>query len=209
MKNTYSRTDESRLNRDLPITISEVVIPRLPKIIYYIGIGTCFLVTGILLGCTPKVSTITKDQVSTLILVRHAEKETTGKNPSLTTAGKSRAQELSKLLEMEEIDVIFSSNYNRTLETAQPIATAKNMEITLYDPSDLQTFAATLQKDFSSSTKLIVGHSNTTPDLINILMKEQRLTHLSEKDYDDLFILTLLKNGQTKLLPLKYGVPKN
>lgn len=144
-------------------------------------------------------------QIATFILVRHAEKGTTGTNPSLTEAGKNRAIELSKLLELVEVDAVFSTNYNRTLETAQPAATAKNIEVTLYDPSDLNAFAESLLKDTSNSTKLIVGHSNTTPDLINILMKEKQLDHLSEKEYDHLFILTLLGDGSSKLLPLKYG----
>jgi len=144
-------------------------------------------------------------QIATFILVRHAEKELTGKNPPLTTAGKSRAIELAKLLEGVEIDAIFSSNYKRTLETAQPTATAKNIKVTMYDPSDLNAFARVLMMDSSNRTKLIVGHSNTTPDLINILLKEKRLEHISEKGYDDVFILTLLGNGSTKLLPLKYG----
>lgn len=171
-------------------------------------------------GCTKEIPNKTKvatveepvtnppsqqSQLTTLILVRHAEKQTTETNPSLTEAGKSRALELSKLLEGVEIDAIFSSNYNRTLETAQPTAAAKNIEVTLYDPSDLNSFAASLLMDASNSTKLIVGHSNTTPDLINILLKEQRLEHISEKGYDDVFILTLLGNGSAKLLPLKYG----
>lgn len=188
------------------------------KNLYYLVLG--LLTVGIFTnGCTTELVSkktagasdrtaqhngTSQDQITTFILVRHAEKAT-GKNPSLTTAGKARAIELAAVLDKVEVDAIYSTNYNRTLETAKPTADRKNIDITNYNPSDLTAFAQTLLSDSANRTTLIVGHSNTTPDLINILLKENRLAQLSEKDYDDLFILTLSQHGDTQLLPLKYG----
>ena len=68
--------------------------------------------------------------VTTFLLVRHAEKET-GDNPSLTTAGAARAEELARVAADLGIDAIYSTRYKRTRETAGPTAKATGIEVQL------------------------------------------------------------------------------
>ena len=143
--------------------------------------------------------------MATYILVRHAEKEQGVKNPNLTEKGAARAKELARTLEHISLDGIFSSNYNRTLATAQPIATANKLETIVYNPSNLSEFKEQLLSEYPNGSVLIVGHSNTTPDLINLLMGENRLAHLREKEYDDLFVVTISGQEKPRLLRLTYG----
>ena len=147
----------------------------------------------------------TTSRSATFILVRHAEKEQGVKNPNLTEKGTARAKELARTLEHISLDGIFSSNYNRTLATARPIAATNNLETNVYNPSNLSDFKEQLLSEYPNSTVLIVGHSNTTPDLINLLMGENRLAHLGEKEYDDLFVVTILENEKPTLLRMTYG----
>ncbi len=180
-----------------------------------------YLIFGInIIGCTQQIQTAATSEVvqerkaesrattvpmATYILVRHAEKEQGVKNPNLTEKGAARAKELARTLEHISLDGIFSSNYNRTLATAQPIATANKLETIVYNPSNLSEFKEQLLSEYPNGSVLIVGHSNTTPDLINLLMGENRLAHLREKEYDDLFVVTISGQEKPRLLRLTYG----
>jgi phosphohistidine phosphatase SixA len=119
-----------------------------------------------------------------LYLVRHAEKELTKKDPQLTACGRFRAQQLATLLEKTTISAIYSTPYQRTLATAKPLSNKKNIAIRSYSPKDLEQFALHLTQLKESA--LIVGHSNTTPMLTQLLSK-QPVTEISEKQYQTLF----------------------
>lgn len=70
------------------------------------------------------VFVIAQDSVTTVILVRHAEKVQDGSaNPDLTKAGELRAIELAYMLRAEAIAGVFSTDYTRTIKTAAPTAT--------------------------------------------------------------------------------------
>ena len=78
-----------------------------------------------------EIKEIVKDSATHFILVRHAEKEK-GSNPKLTTLGKERATELANVLKDIEIYDVFSTNYNRTKETAEPTAKSKSLTTEMY-----------------------------------------------------------------------------
>ena len=76
-------------------------------------------------------------ETSTYYLIRHAEKDRTdvdNKDPHLTEKGLIRAENWAKTLKHVQFDAVYSTNYNRTKETAQPVADAMQLEITYYDP---------------------------------------------------------------------------
>ncbi|MEZ4931357.1 MAG: hypothetical protein R2788_04395 [Saprospiraceae bacterium] len=52
---------------------------------------------------------------------------------------------------------------------------------------------------------LVVGHSNTTPDFINVLTGTNDYPQLPETEYDNLFIVTVLEKGRAEVVQLKYG----
>ena len=75
--------------------------------------------------------------VTTYYFIRHAEKDRTDKtdrDPHLIDIGLERAEKWNAILANIKFDFVYSTNYNRTKETAQPTATKNNLEITLYDP---------------------------------------------------------------------------
>ena len=148
-----------------------------------------------------------RQQAATYFLVRHAEKQGEGNNPNLTDAGQKRATELARILEDIPLDAIYSTDYLRTMETATPTALKQNISITKYDPSDLNQFATSVLNNNKDHTVLIVGHSNTTPALINIFAGSEVYAPLSEKEYDHLYILTIYQKGDVEILKMKYGAP--
>ncbi len=137
------------------------------------------------------------------IFVRHAEKRKED-NPRLTEEGTARAKVLSQLLEKVEIDRVYSTDYRRTMETATPTAENKNLKIMEYDPRDLAGFSKSILENHSEHTLLIVGHSNTTPTLINHVLGEERVEKILETDYDNLFIVKRLQDGSLQLEELHF-----
>ncbi|MCC2607674.1 phosphoglycerate mutase family protein [Planctobacterium marinum] len=113
-----------------------------------------------------------------LWLVRHMEKQRDGsKDPQLTEKGWNQANKLKDLLLDKGIQAVYATNYQRTQQTAEPIAKALGLDVIQYDPKNLKDFAEKLKA--SGQKALVVGHSNTTPELAF------HLTGLSQKDIDE------------------------
>ena len=151
-----------------------------------------FLIAGMFLLQT------VSGQTATYILLRHAEKDTsaTGSttmtaDPPLAPKGELRAQNLVKVLEAYQPDVIYSTNYTRTKATVAPLSKKFGKEIQLYDPKALPAFAEHLLQ-MQGKTIVVVGHSNTTPVLVNLLIKENgKYPNLDDSDYSHLWIVTV------------------
>lgn len=130
-------------------------------------------------------------QETTLIFVRHAEKMNDGTNdPSLNKKGEQRAIRLSQLLMKEyHISAVYSTPYNRTKQTAKPIADSLNVSVLEYDLSDPNHFVEKLIEDYKGLEILVVGHSNTTPMLVNIALGTGFYEQLDENTYDKIFVV--------------------
>ena len=122
-------------------------------------------------------------------LVRHAEKLSDSKNPSLTVCGEKRTQQLASLLSKTDVRAIYSTNYHRTMQTARPLAEQKKVAVTHYNPKHLAQFALQLKQNKENA--FVVGHSNTTPLLVELLTK-QKVTPLTEQDYQYLYQVQLI-----------------
>lgn len=153
------------------------------------------LIIGVFLISITAFAQSAEDQVSetTLIFVRHAEKIDDGtRDPSLSEQGKDRAVRLADILLKEfNVSAIYSTPYKRTKETASPIADSLNIEIQEYGLNDPKGLVESIISSNQASTALIVGHSNTTPLLVNLSLGEQRFEQLDEKAYGDIFIVTV------------------
>ena len=121
---------------------------------------------------------------TTVYLSRHAEKMAIGNDPELTDTGHSRANNIAQQLSNVGITHIFSTDYNRTRQTATPLAEKLDLKITSYDPRQLVEFAQQLKA--IEGKILVVGHSNTTPELTHLLSGQQ-IDKISENEYDNLF----------------------
>lgn len=142
-------------------------------------------------------------QKTTYILVRHAEKDTTAagstmmaSDPPLTKAGEARAQRLVEVLKNYKPDAVYSTNYIRTKNTVNPLAQKLALPVLIYNAKELNYFAEQLLKE-KDKTIVIAGHSNTTPSLVNLLIKKNTYPALDESVYNKIFIVTILNNNAT------------
>ncbi|MCJ8267786.1 MAG: histidine phosphatase family protein [Psychrosphaera sp.] len=130
---------------------------------------------------------------SEIYLFRHAEKQKDGtKDPALTEQGHQRAKWLSHWFKNKKVTAIYSSDYQRTLQTVAIIAKTTGVEIQLYNPGKLEELIKLLkQKD---GFYVVAGHSNTIPDTVQLLGGEPG-KKIDDEEYDRLYQLTI-KDGK-------------
>lgn len=120
---------------------------------------------------------------SDIFLLRHSEKQS-GKDPALSPQGQQRAQHLATLLAPFKPTLLLSSDYLRTQQTIAPLASTLNLAVKSYNPSKLRDVATWLKQQ--AGVVVIVGHSNTTPQLTELLAG-QKVAVMSEQQYDIIY----------------------
>lgn len=135
----------------------------------------------------------------TLYLVRHAEKAapTEGtmldhRDPPLSQQGQQRAQRLAQWLSHRSLASIWSSDYQRTRDTAQAAAEATGLAVRLYDPGQPEQLQEALSGEGSNA--LVVGHSNTIPELAANLCQCE-VGPIEEGEYDQLLMVLVTPEG--------------
>jgi len=142
----------------------------------------------ILVACTPpQTKTDVTDYDAIYYLVRHAEKTKQDSDPSLTQIGHKRARDLALRLKDVPLTKIYSSDYIRTRDTAAPIAKDKALAVTLYDPRKLEDFSKILLSQ--EGHILVVGHSNTTPQLSELLGGEAGTPIVEATEYNRFYVV--------------------
>lgn len=133
---------------------------------------------------------------TTIFLVRHAEKMDSSRDPELSLQGKARAVRLMELLSNTGVEQIYSTDYVRTRDTAKPLAEKLKLPINSYRPFD-EELVATLKTGMDGKKILVVGHSNTIPDLVNQLIDEKTYQQLADDAYSNLFVVTIIDGKVT------------
>lgn len=117
-------------------------------------------------------------------VVRHLHTPEGERDPDLTAEGQRQAALLADLLAAEPPRAIYVSDFRRTRQTAAPLAARLGLAPIVYDPAD--TPALVSQVRAGPHPALIVGHSNTVPDIVEQLGGE-RPGPLVHEDFGDLW----------------------
>jgi 2,3-bisphosphoglycerate-dependent phosphoglycerate mutase len=123
-----------------------------------------------------------------VFLVRHAEKvegAADPKNPELSSAGRVRAASLAAMFKDADVKAVFASEYTRTQQTAQEIARVAGVAVTVVPAKETAALITKLQE--INGNAVVVGHSNTLPEIIKALGVATDL-QIAETEYDNLFI---------------------
>ena len=125
------------------------------------------------------------NESTTYYLIRHAEKDrtdSTNRNPNLNPEGETRAQNWAFFFKDIPLDAVYTTNYNRTIQTATPTAKSKNIELKYYSPNHM--FDSIFQVNTKGKKILIVGHSNTTPMFANKIINTYNKAISDNKNYN-------------------------
>jgi broad specificity phosphatase PhoE len=132
-----------------------------------------------------------------VIVVRHAERADGGApspsmtgaaaDPLLSAAGEARAARLAALLAESGVTAIFATEFKRTQDTAKPVAAKLGLTTQIVKAVDTAGLLAKLKAAHANDVVLVVGHSNTMPEIIKGLTG--RSVTIADSQYDDLFFL--------------------
>jgi broad specificity phosphatase PhoE len=144
--------------------------------------------------------------LTTVILVRHAEKSIEPENPDpdLAPEGFERAGEIARAFGDSGVDAIYATQYKRTQQTVKPLADRTGVAVTLLNSKQTDELISRIQTAHRGQTVFIAGHNNTVPAIISTLSSENYPV-IPESEFDNLFVVTIYRFGKARVLKLKYG----
>lgn len=166
----------------------------------------------LLLAALLAAAPLSAQQPTTVILVRHAEKDVEPPaDPVLTAAGTQRAAALAELLQDQPLAAILVSEFARTRLTAEPTAARTGLTPRVVEARGglrphLLAIVEAVRSEYAGRTVLVVGHSNTVPAIIAALGAEP-VGEICDGEYDDLFVVTLPVEGRPTVERRRYGAP--
>jgi phosphohistidine phosphatase SixA len=145
-----------------------------------------------------------------VLLVRHAEREWGGEDPPLTPAGQARAQALAQTLRDAGVTAIITTQWRRTIDTAEPLATLLKITpevIPVHEDArkNVEEVAAAVRRH-KNETVLVVGHITVTG--VIAALDGPRLPTICEAVFSQLFFFTPAL-GENGLARLRYGPPED
>jgi broad specificity phosphatase PhoE len=130
-------------------------------------------------------------QASTVYVMRHLDTPEGERDPDLTPEGKAAAERLVHWMHGKPLTAIYVSDYKRTRQTAAPLAAERGIAVKLYNPADTPALTALVRAE--TGPVLIVGHSNTVPDIVE-QFGGARPGPLAHPDFGDIWTVA---GGQT------------
>lgn len=150
------------------------------------------------------------DQV--IFVVRHAERAdggaggtpggmTAANDPPLSAAGIARARRLAGILASAEVKHIFTTEFQRTRDTGAPLAEKAGIKSIVVSSRDSPSLLRQVRA--ADGNALIVGHSNTVPELLKQLGVTPDIA-ITDDEYDNLFVVVRPAAGPPSLIRLRY-----
>lgn len=163
-----------------------------------------FIFILVLVGLSYPPSAIAKEdhEFTHIAIVRHAEKASNNGDTPLSLIGFKRAKTLANMLANSDISVIITSDALRTIQTAEEYASSHGIQPVKYsDPAEI---AQSIKSNYSGKNILVIGHSNTIPDVISKL-GISTVPNIGN-EYNNLFSVTLFDNDIATMTQLKYEI---
>jgi len=152
-----------------------------------------------------------RNNPTVIIVVRHAEKAAVeGNDPPLSEAGARRAERLAALAAEAGVEAIYTTQFKRTRETGRPAAerlklTPVAVEVTRENaPTHAADLAREILSKHKGKTVLVVGHSNTAPQIAGALSGRSLAPLDDATDFETLFVVVVPESGPARLIRSKY-----
>jgi len=145
---------------------------------------------------------------TTVIVIRHAEKEPGSVDPPLTQAGEARAALLARMFGDAKapghIDAIYISPALRSRLTAAPLAARLGVTPIVAPADDPRGLARRVLQEHGGGRVLIVGHSDTVPAIVAALSGNEHIPEIAAQEYGTMYIVTVPRIGRANFLRLNY-----
>jgi phosphohistidine phosphatase SixA len=147
---------------------------------------------------------------TTIIVIRHAEKDLSANpaDPPLNAAGEARSALLAQMFgdagTLGRLDAIYVSPALRNRLTAKPLAERLGVAETVVPANDPKALARRALREHAGGRALIVGHSDTVPQIVAALSGNSRVPDIGDQEYGTMYIVTVPRIGRANLLRLHY-----
>jgi phosphohistidine phosphatase SixA len=168
------------------------------------------VVAGLLAWCVLGAASTAAARDQVIFMVRHAERADTGtgkppagtaNDPPLSAAGHERAKKLAAMLASAGVKHIFTTELQRTRQTAAPFAEAAQIQPVVVSGGN--SSALVQQVRSASGNVLIVGHSNTVPEVLKQLGVTTPIS-IADDEFDNLLVVVRPTAGSPTLIRLRY-----
>jgi phosphohistidine phosphatase SixA len=146
---------------------------------------------------------------TTVIVIRHAEKAVdAGADPPLDSAGAARALLLASMFGDSHppgnLDAIYVSPALRNRQTAAPLAARLGIAPVVVSADDPRALARRALHDHDGGRVLIVGHSDTVPEIVAALSGQAGIPAIGDAEYGTMYVVTVPRLGRSIVLRLTY-----
>ena len=163
------------------------------------------LLVALGLGAVAQAPPAQAQEATTVLVVRHAEKEWEDGDPPLSQVGWERAEALLRLTEESGVSVLFGTQYMRTTQTLEPIAERLGLEILTHEARDSEGLARRILTEHRGRVVLVSGHSNTVPEIVAALGAPEP-DPIDDAEYDNLYVVSISAGGgEPTVLHLHFG----
>ena len=121
-----------------------------------------------------------------IFVVRHAERVSEAAD-ALSEAGKQRAACLAATLKSTRLKLVITSEFKRTQQTGTATADEFNLQVDATKADDFAGIAEKARAAAKTGDVLVVGHSNTVPQIVKALTDVD--VTVGSTEYDDLFVI--------------------
>ncbi|HET7809667.1 MAG TPA: phosphoglycerate mutase family protein [Steroidobacteraceae bacterium] len=147
---------------------------------------------------------------TTVVLLRHAEKQAGAIDDApLTPQGEQRAARLAQMFgdadRFGRVQRIYVTDTRRTQQTAAGLAQRLDLEpVVVEAKSSISDLAHRVLRENRGGVALVVGHSNTVPELVAELADTDRVPPIGDQEFDTLYVVTVPTIGRPSVLRMKY-----
>jgi broad specificity phosphatase PhoE len=147
---------------------------------------------------------------TTIVLIRHAEKQVGAiSDAPLSPQGEVRASRLAQMFGDNEtfgrIGKIYVTNTRRTQQTAAGVAQRLGLSPVVVDAKvDSRELARRVLRENRGGRALVVGHSNTVPEIVAALRREEGVPAMGDEEFDTIYVVTVPTIGKVSVLRMKY-----
>lgn len=144
--------------------------------------------------------------LTTVIVVRHAEKniEPNNPDPDLSPAGQARAQELVRMFSATGVNAIYATQFKRTQQSVKPLADRLGLPVNVVDSKKTSDLVNQILTANRGQVVVVAGHNNTAPEIVGAL-GGGTFPVIPENEFDNMFIVTIYRFGRAKVVKIKYG----
>ena len=138
-----------------------------------------------------------------VFLVRHADRLDGSEDTPLSKAGEAPAQLLARLLKDAGVTAIYTSQFQRTIKTAEPLAISLQTKPLNIPTGDNAGHFKRIRTENRDDILLIVGHDRSVPALLKLFGYPEAIT-IAPTEYDNLFVLVPKDTGPPTVLRMRY-----